>query len=115
MNTELAFLIVRAHEAAEHMVFDWDRAAKMIAKRRPTQASAGLRDDWENTGGVIYENGKAVKDSYTFLESYWATPELEMDGEVTPCYLMKSMTKWDAMTKWPKSSLKILKEEMNHE
>lgn len=115
MNTELAFKMALIHEADEHMVFDWDLAARIIAKRRPTQARAGLRGDWEWTGGTIYENGKAVINSYTYLESNWATPELEMDGEVMPCYVMKSLTKWDAETKWPKSALKILKEEMNHE
>ena len=38
----------------EVMVFDWDKAAEIIKKRKPTYAAAGLRQDWENTGGLIY-------------------------------------------------------------
>jgi hypothetical protein len=92
------------------MVFDWDKAAKQIAEKRPCSASAGLRDDWEWTGGIIYRDGKPDMKSHTFLASRWAVPELMMDGEVTPCYVMESQTEWTANTKWPISALKILGE-----
>ncbi|MEN6379724.1 MAG: hypothetical protein ABFD15_09120 [Methanofastidiosum sp.] len=88
------------------MVFDWNKAAKLIAERKPEVASAGLSGDWEWTGGTIWENGKPVMDSYTFLASTWATPELNMDGEIYDCFVMKSKTTWDSHTKWPKSALK---------
>ena len=109
MDTLKAFAMGDANRGKEQMVFDWDKAAKRIAKVRPEIASAGLRDDWEWTGGEIYRDGNPVKDSLTYLASTWATPELEMDGEVEPCYRMKSeVPDWDSGTKWPDSALKML-------
>ena len=110
MDTLLAYAINRMSQGNELMVFDWDKAAKLIVEKRPCVASAGLRDDWEWTGGVIYSDGKPDKESYTYLASKWAVPELIMDGEVTPCYVMESQTEWNAETKWPKSALEILEE-----
>jgi len=98
------------NQEKEQMVFDWDRAATRIAETHPVSASAGLKGDWQWTGGEIYRNGKPIKSEYTFLASIWATPELEMDGKIEPCYRMESETPgWNSGTKWPKSALKILK------
>lgn len=36
---------------AAHMVFDWDKAARIIRERKPSTAAAGLSGDWEYTGG----------------------------------------------------------------
>ena len=90
------------------IVFDWDRAAELIRERQPITASASLAQDWEYTGGTIYENGEPIRDSYTYLSSNWATPELDMDGDVVPCWKYKSETKWDSDTKWPETALAIL-------
>ena len=93
------------------MVFDWDKAARLIAERKPQIAMAGLRGDWKNTGGMIYEDGKLITDKYTYLASSWAIPELDMDGETVECYRMESETpKWHAHTKWPKSAVEIYRE-----
>ena len=94
----------------EEMVFDWDKAARLIKERGATNASAGLRSDWEWTGGEILRYGKPHAASYTYLASTWATPELEIEGKVFSCYKMKSeVPDWNAETKWPESSLNILK------
>jgi len=95
------------------MVFDWDKAARIIKERKPLVATAGLKNDWEWTGGVIYEHGEIVKDSYTYLASLWATPELSIDGEIIDCFVYEDECShdWDAETKWPPSALKILKGE----
>ena len=108
MDTIMAFAMGEANRGNEAMVFDWDLAAKIIRERKPNRALAGLRDDWEFTGGTIYADEKPVKNEYTYLASTWAVPELDIDGEVIPCYIMRHETKWDADTKWPKSSLDIL-------
>ena len=111
MNSLLAFAKGAANRGKELMVFDWDKAAQLINERKPECAYAGLRDDWEYTGGIIYRNGKPVKDSYTYLSSTWAVPELDLDGEIIECYRMKHETPgWDSETKWPKSALLILNE-----
>lgn len=109
MNTLSAFAIGEANRGRELMVFDWNKAARIIKERNPKLAEAGLRDDWEWTGGTIYKDGKPIKDDYTFLASTWAVPELKVDGEIIECYKMKSeVPKWGSDTKWPMSSIAIL-------
>lgn len=109
MNTLAAFAMGKANRGRELMVFDWNKAARIIKERNPKLAEAGLRDDWEWTGGTIYKDGKPIKDDYTFLASTWAVPELKVDGEIIECYKMKSeVPKWGSDTKWPMSSIAIL-------
>lgn len=81
MEDSLAFMMGNAHQDNEMMVFDWVNAAKLIKKINPEKASAGLAEDWENTGGVIYESGRIIFDDYTYLASTWARPELCIDGQ----------------------------------
>lgn len=89
MNTLNAFFKGEANRGKERMVFDWNKAAELIRERKPIEASAGLREDWEYTGGIIYKKGVPVTDSYTYLSSTWAVPELKLDGNfflpVTKC------------------------------
>ena len=109
MNTLAAFAMGEANRWRELMVFDWDKAAQIIRDTGAKRASAGLRDDWSCTGGTIYEDGHPVKNSYTFLASTWAVPELVVDGKYMECYKMQSETPgWDSDTKWPSSALAIL-------
>lgn len=113
MNTLDAFVMGEMNCKNVMMVFDWDKAARLIAQRKPRIAMAGLRGDWEFTCGVIYEDGVLVTKDYTFLASTWAVPELDMDGETVECYKMESETpKWDALTKWPKSAVEIYREQL---
>lgn len=105
----------------ETMVFDWDKAARLIKESGAKSAEAGLRDDWEWTGGYIFFDGEPIKEekddfpveTYAYLASCWAVPEIRIDGgEKQPCYKMHhEALKWDAKTRWPKSALKILQEE----
>lgn len=112
MNTMEAFVMGQANRGKETMVFDWDKAAKLIKDRNATNVSAGLRGDWEWTGGRIFENGNIVssEDTYTYLSSTWAVPEIQIDGERFPCFKMASETPgWDCDTYWPESARKIIK------
>lgn len=109
MDSMLAFAIGEANRGKEQMVFDWDRAAAIIAERKPSLARAGLSRDWEYTGGTIWSNGRPVRDSGTYLASTWATPELEVDGETVACFRMASeVPGWDCHTVWPESALAIV-------
>ena len=111
MDTTSAFARGEASRDKESKVFDWNKAAELIKKNKPKEASAGLQSDWEWTGGLIFKDGKPVTDEYTYLSSTWATPELDMDGEIVDCYKMQSETpRWHSATKWPKSALKILED-----
>jgi hypothetical protein len=92
-------------------VFDWHKAAEIIRDRRPELAAAGLEDDWENTGGSIYYDGKPVpaEDTYTYLASTWATPQLNIDGEIIDCWVYEDDSPgWGSGTYWPESALAIL-------
>jgi hypothetical protein len=112
MDTFSAFARGEANRGQPMMVFDWDNAARLIRERKPQTASAGLAGDWEYTGGTIYEDGQPVTDSYTYLSSTWAEPELEMDGVTVECWRVESeVPEWDADTKWPESALAILRAE----
>ena len=116
MDTASAMLMGALNRGKEQMVFDWDTAARIIKERNPIYAEAGLSGDWGNTGGMIFYNGKAISDSYTYLASTWAKPCLmlytdkdQYDGEMIECYLMKSNAHgWSSKTKWPDSALDIL-------
>lgn len=112
MNTMAAFAMGEANRHRELMVFDWDEAARRIKANGCREAYAGLRGDWEYTGGMIFDGGKPDYESYTFLASTWAVPELEIDYVREPCYKMQhEVPCWGSDTKWPDSALKILNEE----
>jgi len=113
MDSMMAFAMGETNRGKSLMVFDWNKAAKIIKERNATTASAGLSGDWEWTGGSILENGKPNKGSYTYLASTWATPELKIDGEIIDCFLMEEDVpeEWGdnfADIKWPDSALREL-------
>lgn len=121
MDTMAAFMMGMANRGKEQMVFDWDKAAELIRERKPRWAEAGLKGDFENTGGLIYDEGHPVTDDYTYLASTWATPILQLghydedEVENIPCYKMQhEVPAWNSGTKWPQSAIDILeKEEVN--
>ena len=108
MNTELAFARAKAAKGSKHKVFDWNKAAKIIKESSAKNASAGLSEDWEWTGGEIFRNGKPLDstETYVYLASNWAIPELEIDDEYIECWCHNN--DWDAGTFWPVSALEIL-------
>jgi hypothetical protein len=112
MNTASAFMMGRASSGKERKVFDWAKAARMIRDANATEASAGLQGDWEFTGGQIFRDGKPLpaSDTYVYLASTWATPEIEIDNVFTDCYRLQSETPgWDAATYWPEEALAVLR------
>lgn len=111
MDTAMAVLRGEANRGQEKMVFDWDKAARLIKDESPSECSAGLSGDWHFTGGDIYLNGKPVddEDTYVYLASTWATPQISIDGVLQDCFKMESETEsWGSDTYWPDSALKIL-------
>ena len=112
MNRLDAFMMGKANRGKEQMVFDWDEAARrIVAQGGDCRASAGLGGDWEYTGGTIYENGVPIPqdETYTYLASTWATPEIDINGDVQPCFKMQSdLPGWNEETYWPDSARAIL-------
>lgn len=112
METSQAFALGFANRGKEPMVFDWDKAALLIVEHGAKEAKAGLRGDWEYTGGDILRDGEPVpqEETYVYLASTWAVPELSLDGIPYECYRMESQTpNWDSDTYWPLSAVAILK------
>lgn len=115
MDTASAFVYGSMYRNSPSRVFDWVKAAQLIRDRlligNLKAASAGLRDDWEYTGGEIFRDGSPVpKDTtYTYLASTWAIPELSLDGDVMECWVwQKDSPGWDSDTYWPPEALTIL-------
>lgn len=117
MDTAQAFARNQQAKAAgnRHRVFDWNKAAQILHDRKfdnPVQkAGAGLSGDWEYTGGDIYCDGKPVPqdDTYVYLASSWATPELSVDGELIDCWIYENDSDgWGPHTYWPESAVAIL-------
>ena len=108
MDTMRAFMMGEANRGKDMMVFDWAKAAELIKEHKASDAAAGLEGDWEWTGGSILSDGKPVpeEDTYVYLASTWATPQLEIDGEYFDCYRMESeLPDWDAHTYWPPEAI----------
>lgn len=113
MDSMSAFTRGEASRRNPVKVFDWLKAAELIRDQKPGLASAGLAMDWEYTGGTIFEDGAPVPkdDTYTYLASTWATPELDLDGYVIDCWIYQSDSPgWDSGTYWPDEALAILNE-----
>ncbi len=116
MNTIDAIAMGQANRGKPLMVFDWDQAAKYIIEYRPKSVSAGLRDDWEYTGGDIFVDGCILKrsETYVYLASTWAVPEIDFGLGKMPCFIMKdeAVVRWGdvdmASLYWPQSAIEIL-------
>jgi len=109
MDTITALMNGMANRGKPLKVFDWRRAAEIIRDERPDHVEAGLAEDWEWTGGVIFSDGKIVDDEYTYLASNWATPQILINGEYRDCYVMQGETDWGPKTKWPDDARAILR------
>ena len=109
MDTISAFSRSMENRGKETMVFDWHKAATQIKESGAKNAKAGLGGDWEWTGGDILVDGKIPEYTYTYLASTWATPELDLGGDIIECYKYESKTDgWGAKTFWPQSAKDIL-------
>lgn len=120
-KTELTFaegfISTRALDASiagnKTKTFDWDKAAKIIKDKyvedKNTIAEAGLQRDWDNTAGIIFEDGSPTNDGYMYLTSIWAIPTLivECNGieEEIECW---KETDEDPLHEWTQSALDIL-------
>lgn len=112
METAMAFAMGELHRNDPLMVFDWDKAAHILAERNPDEAFAGLRYDYEYTAGIIWRKGRPVRNEYTYLASTWAHQMLIIGDEEIECWRYKGeVPEWGSETKWPKSALRIVGKE----
>ena len=64
---------------------DWEKVKKIIETHQNAIIYAGLREDWNNTSGLIYAKGKYY-DGYVYGASCWATPIVDVDGAEIECW-----------------------------
>jgi hypothetical protein len=94
---------------------DWLKCAKIIKERKPDIVVAGLKEDWGSTCCVVYEGGEIVDTMRTgCLESTWATPVIEVDGEIIECSVNlcdRSRKDWSGKEYgyWPDFAVEVLK------
>ena len=107
MDSLRAFALGQANRGKEMMVFDWDKAVKIIKERGLKKCAAGLSSDFKWTAGLILVDGMPYDQDCTFLASTWATPQLivcDDDGDYIQeidCYIMESETNYSSDTKFP--------------
>lgn len=119
MDSMLAFSRGEANRGKPQMVFDWDKAVKIILENGYKNCGAGLDSDFEYTAGMILVEGKPYDEDYTYLASTWATPQLiiysDSDSgiddyeEVIDCYIMDSETTYNYGTKFPEHLKELFK------
>ena len=108
MGIMTAFALGQLNQRKELMVFDWNKAARIIKETGANNAVAGLLGDWDRAADILVDS-KIPEYSDTYLASTWATPGLEVNGEVVSCYKMQSETNgWGCYTFWPESAREIL-------
>ena len=112
MDSVSAYVMCMMHADSKQMVFDWHKAARIIKERQGETASAGLRGDWEYTGGVIWINGAPLlgeETEWLYLSSPWAIPELAIGNDIYPCWLyLEDSPGWHEKTIWPQSALDVI-------
>lgn len=112
MDTITACNNALKHKNKPVKIFDWVKAAQLIKEHNASYAAAGLQEDWEWTGGMIYEKNEIVprENTYTYLSSRWATPQLILDNkQYFECYKYQDeVPNWDSYTYWPQEAIDIL-------
>ena len=89
--------VVATKPIGEMKYMDWERARKIceaaIAENPDVIISAGLMEDWTNTSGKIYEDGKYTR-GYVYGSSCWATPIVDVDGVEYECWTYDKPNGW---------------------
>jgi hypothetical protein len=57
-------------------VLDWEKVARYIIEIGGNcVVYAGIQEDWDNTGGIIYDHGEVVHNE-AYTTSIWGTPTI---------------------------------------
>ncbi len=103
------------------VVFDWDKAAKLIAEYATTcEVYAGIVESdpssWRSTKQLIFQGKPVVKYGIFVVHAQYGVPTIEINGELTPCFIPAHQIpeSWMANISsvfdvvWPATSLAIL-------
>ena len=88
---------------------DWKKVQKVVDENPDAVIRAGLMEDWNNTSGLIYANGKYY-DGYVYGCSMWATPIVDVDGEEIECWTYEPTKEGSRKPSWWGNGQKLLSE-----
>ena len=66
---------------------DWKKVREIVNENPSAVIRAGLREDWDNTSGLIFAHGKYYDGGIVYGCSVWATPIVDVDGMEIECYV----------------------------
>ena len=78
---------------------DWEKVKEIIETHQNAIIYAGLREDWNNTSGLIYARGKYY-DGYVYGASCWATPIVDVDGKEIECWTYEETKEGSGKPDW---------------
>lgn len=76
---------IATNPMGETKYMDWDKVKEIIKENPNSVIYAGLMEDWNNTSGLIFANGKYYN-GYVYGASCWATPIVDVDGKEIECW-----------------------------
>ena len=68
---------------------DWEKVKQICEENPDSTIYAGLREDWNNTSGIIFAKGDYYN-GYVYDQSRWATPIVDVDGTEIEVWTNKS-------------------------
>lgn len=77
--------VAGSHPVGDTKYMDWNKVKEIIETHKNAVIYAGLREDWNNTSGLIYARGDYY-DGYVYGASRWATPIVDVDGVEIECW-----------------------------
>lgn len=78
---------------------DWEKVKKIIEENPNSVIYAGLREDWNNTSGLIFAKGNYY-DGYVYGCSVWATPIVDVDGKEIECWTNEKTKEGSGKPSW---------------
>ena len=78
---------------------DWDKVKEIIKENPDSVIYAGLMEDWNNTSGLIFANGKYYN-GYVYGASCWATPIVDVDGKEIECWTYEETKEGSGKPDW---------------
>lgn len=87
---------------------DWKKVQQIVDEHPNSVIYAGLQEDWGNTSGVIYKNGKYYDGGFFYGCSVWATPIVDVDGEEIECWTYEATKEGSELPEWWGNGQKLL-------
>ena len=88
---------------------DWQKVQEIVDKHPNSVIYAGLMEDWYNTSGLIYAEGKYY-DGYVYGSSVWATPIVDVDGKEIECWTYEQTEEGSGKPFWWGNGQELLDE-----